>query len=234
MNYGVDSIQQTRAEELARSFMGHVYTWMCFGLAMTGGVSWYVCNSEAWMMRLFGDGMGIFFGLVIAELALVVYLSARITKLSPTAASALFALYAALNGVTLAPIFLVYTSESIASTFFITAGTFGAMSMYGYATKRDLSGVGSFAMMGLIGVIIASVVNIFLRSPMVVWVTSVIAVLVFVLLTAYDTQKIKQMAYGLAEDDNVRGSVAVLGALSLYLDFVNLFIHLLMLFGKKK
>jgi FtsH-binding integral membrane protein len=233
-NFNGETVQETRAHEIAHSFMSQVYVWMCFGLAVTGGLAWYTANSEAFIRALFGSGMTVFWVIVIAQLGIVFYLSARVTKLSPTVASGLFVLYAALNGVIFAPLFMVYTSESIASTFFVTAGTFGAMSLYGYTTKRDLSNLRSFLMMGLIGIIIATIANIWLRNQTVMWVVTYIAVIVFVLLTAYDTQKIKRMAYELDQNEDLRSSVAILGALSLYLDFVNLFIHLLRIFGRQR
>jgi len=229
-----ETVHEVRAQEIAHSFMSQVYVWMCFGLAVTGGLAWYSANSVGLLRLLLGGGMMPFWIIVIVQLGIVFFLSARVTKLNPTVASGLFVLYAALNGLILAPIFLIYTSESIASTFFVTAGTFGAMSLYGYTTKRDLSGLRSFLLMGLIGVIIATIANIWLRNQTVMWVVTYIAVFVFVLLTAYDTQKIKQMAYELDQNEDLRSNVAVLGALSLYLDFINLFIHLLRIFGKNK
>ena len=233
-NFNNESIQETRVHEIANSFMSQVYVWMCFGLAVTGGLSWYAANSQ-WLLRMmFGNGMAPFWIIVVIQFGIVFFLSARVTKLSPTVASGLFVIYASLNGIILAPIFLIYTSQSIASTFFVTAGTFGAMSLYGYTTKKDLSGLRSFLIMGLIGIIIASIVNIWLRNQTMMWVVTYIAVIVFVLLTAYDTQKIKQMAYNLDQNEELRSSVAVLGALSLYLDFINLFIHLLRIIGKNK
>ena len=234
-NYSnTETIQDIRANEIARSFLGQVYLCMSFGLAVTGGLAWYTANSAGLLRMLFGGGMAPFIIIVIAQIGIVIYLSSRITTLSPTTASSFFVLYAALNGLIFAPLFLVYTSESIASTFFVTAGTFGAMSLYGYTTKRDLSGLGSLLLMGLIGVILATLVNIWLRSQAMMWAVTYIAIIVFVLLTAYDTQRIKQMAYELDQNDDLRASVAVLGALRLYLDFVNLFIYLLRIFGRQK
>jgi len=228
-----ETIQEVRVHEVAHTFMTQVYVWMCFGLAVTGGLALFTASSERLFMMLFGRGMVPFFIMAAIQLGIVFYVSSRITKLSPTVASALFVLYAALNGLILAPIFLVYTSGSIASTFFVTAGTFGAMSLYGYTTKKDLSGLGSFLMMGLIGIIIATIVNLFLRNETTMWVITYIGVIVFVLLTAYDTQKIKQMAYELDQNEDLRSSVAVLGALKLYIDFVMIFIYLLRIFGSR-
>jgi FtsH-binding integral membrane protein len=229
-----ETIQETRAHEIANSFMAKVYVCMSFGLAVTGGLAWYTANSIGLIRMLFGSGMAPFVAIVIIQFGIVFYLSSRVATLNPTAASGLFVLYAALNGLIIAPIFIIYTSESIASTFFITAGTFGAMSLYGFTTKRDLSGLGSFLMMGLIGIIIATIANIWLKNESVMWVVNYIAIFVFVLLTAYDTQKIKRMAYELEQNEDLRSSVAILGALSLYLDFINLFIRLLIIIGNRK
>ncbi len=176
----------------------------------------------------------MFFGLIIAELGLVMTLSAAIGRLQATTATLMFFAYSALNGLTLSAIFIAYTSASIANTFFVTAGTFGAMSLYGYATKRDLTSWGSFLFMGLIGVIIASVVNIFLRSEMIYWVVTYAGVIVFVGLTAYDTQQIKAMALQGFGDEESERKGAVIGALRLYLDFVNLFLMLLNIFGRRR
>ena len=230
----MDSISTSRAEIAVSEFMTQVYVWMAFGLSVTGGLSWYTANSKPFMNMLFGHGMTTFWVLAIVQIGIVFFLSAKAATLNPTVASGLFVLYAALNGMLLAPMFMVYTDQSIASAFFITAGTFGAMSVYGYTTKRDLSGWGSFLRMGLIGIIIASVVNIWMRSEMMMWVTSYIAVFVFVGLTAYDTQKLKTIARNLGKDEDVRGSMAILGALILYLDFVNLFIYILRITGRRR
>jgi len=228
-----ETIQEVRVHEVAHTFMTQVYVWMCFGLAVTGGLALFTARSERLIMMLFGSGMVPFIIIAVIQLGIVFYVSSRITSLSPTAASALFVLYAALNGVILAPLFIVYTSGSIASTFFVTAGTFGAMSLYGYTTKKDLSGLGSFLIMGLIGLILATIVNIILKNETAMWVITYIGLMIFVLLTAYDTQKIRQMAYELDQNEDVRSSVAVLGALRLYIDFVMIFIYLLRIFGSR-
>ncbi len=172
--------------------------------------------------------------LVIAQLGLVIGLSAAINKLSTTVATAMFFLYSALTGITLSSIFLVYTHESLTSTFVITAGTFGAMSFYGYLTKKDLTSMGNLAFMGLIGIIIASVVNIFVKSTFIYTATTYIGVLVFVGLTAYDAQKIKQMARFLNPESSEEQKGAIIGALRLYLDFINLFLMLLRLLGRRR
>ncbi|MEN8190976.1 MAG: Bax inhibitor-1/YccA family protein [Thermodesulfobacteriota bacterium] len=213
-------------------FLAKVFNWMAIGLGITGVVALAAAESGLAMTIVASP---IFMILLIAELGLVFFLSARVAKLSPTTASGVFIGYALLNGLTLSAIFLAYTKSSIAGTFFITAGMFGAMSVYGIVTKRDLSGWGSFLFMGLIGVIIASIVNFFLKSPMMHWVISMAGVLVFVGLTAYDVQKIKRMGeQGIMDQGEAmvkRG--AIMGALTLYLDFINLFLMLLTFFGNR-
>jgi FtsH-binding integral membrane protein len=211
--------------------MAGVYGWMSVGLAVTAVAALAVASSEAAFRLLVGTRF-LFFALLIGELGLVWYLGARIMTMSTGAAKAGFLAYAALNGVTLSVIFAAFTTDSIGSVFFITAGMFAATSAFGYVTKRDLTGFGSFLYMGVIGVLIASVVNIFMNSPMVNWVVSVIGVFVFAGLSAYDTQKIK--AIMLSVDESRAGNAAVLGALSLYLDFVNMFLFLLRLLGRNR
>ncbi|NJN17628.1 MAG: Bax inhibitor-1/YccA family protein [Oscillochloris sp.] len=205
---------------------------MTAGLLVTGVVAMFVANTPVLINAIIGNSI-LFFGLIIAELALVWILSASLPKLDPMVATMMFMGYAALNGVTLSVIFLAYTAASIASTFFITAGTFGAMSAYGYFTKRDLSGWGNFLFMALIGLILASVVNIFLASSTLYWIVTFAGVLIFVALTAYDTQKIKHMI-AQARDERSQGQIAVYGALNLYLDFINLFLFLLRLLGNRR
>lgn len=206
-----------------------VYAWMGAGLAITAIMALVTLSSPAILKAVFSNRL-LFYGLIIGELALVFILSGAINKLSETAATMLFVAYSALNGVTLSLLALVYTSSSIASTFVITAGMFGAMSIYGYVTRRDLTSWGSFLFMGLIGIIIASVVNIFVASSTVSWVVSGIGVIVFTGLTAYDTWKIKALA---AEGITGR-KPAILGALTLYLDFINLFLMLLRFTGNRR
>lgn len=211
----------------------NVYAWMTLALSVTGIAAMYVSNNQAILNFMFSN-IALPMGLIIGELVLAVVFTARFSKLSFNAASILFGLYALLTGVSLGFIFLLYTKESIASTFFITAGTFGAMSLFGYFTKKDLSPWGRYLLMGLLGIIIASVVNWFMQSTRLMWITTYVGVVVFVLLTAYDTQKIKNM---LAESDEVNeGSLklALYGSFMLYLDFINLFIKLLRIFGKRK
>lgn len=215
---------------LVRQSVTRAFVWMTLGLAITGLTALFVADSNL-IEVIFSSGS--FWMLVIAELAVVWFLSSRVMTLSMPVATAAFALYSLLNGVTLSPIFLVYTGESIASTFFITAGTFAAMAIFGYTTKRDLSSWGSYMMMGLIGLIIASLVNMFVGSSLLMWVVSYLGVLIFVGLTAYDTQQIKAMIANSVGDEEQTKKVALLGALHLYLDFINLFIYLLRLFGRR-
>ncbi len=176
----------------------------------------------------------VFFGLIVAEVGLVLYLSTAVSRMSLAAARATLIVYSLLNGLTLSAVFLAYTAESIGTTFLVTGATFGAMSAYGYATKRDLTRFGSFLFMGLIGIVIASLVNIFLRNDAVYWVTTYAGVFVFVGLAAYDTQKIKAMGAEAGYAGDAAGKVAVVGALALYLDFVNLFLMLLRLLGRRR
>jgi len=206
-----------------------VYAWMGAGLIITAFMALVTLSSPVIFNAIVGNRF-VFYGLIIGELALVFTLSGAINRLSATTATLLFVAYSALNGVTLSVVALVYTANSIASTFVITAGMFGAMSIYGYVTKRDLTSWGSFLFMGLIGVVIASVVNIFVASSTVSWVISGIGVIVFIGLTAYDTWKIKAMA---AQGTEGR-KPAILGALTLYLDFINLFLMLLRFTGNRR
>ena len=217
---------------LVRQSVTRAFVWMTLGLAITGLTSLFVADSN--LIEVIFSSASSFWILVIAEVALVWYLSSRIMKLSMPVATAAFAVYSLLNGVMLSPIFLVYTGESIASTFFITAATFGTMAVFGYTTKRDLSSWGSYLMMALIGLIIASVVNIFLGSSLLMWAVSYLGVLLFVGLTAYDTQQLKAMIAASIGDEEQTKKVALLGALNLYLDFINLFIYLLRILGKRR
>ncbi len=214
-----------------REYMLKVYNYMASGLALTGAVAYGLTKSEAAMQAIFGTPL--FWVVALAPLGLVFFMSARINHLQASTAQTLFWVFATLMGLSLASIFVVYTGTSIARVFFITASTFAGMSLYGYTTKRDLSGFGSFLFMGLIGIIIASVVNIFLASSALHFVISVVGVLVFVGLTAYDTQKIKSL-YLEADGSEVMAKKAIMGALTLYLDFINLFIMLLHLFGERR
>lgn len=224
-----------RAEVMVNEFVRGVYNWMCIGLALTGVVAYYASSSENMVRLIFGNTF-LFFGLIIVQLGLVFSLSGMVHRMSGTTATALFMLYSALNGLTLSFIFLVYARASIASTFFVCSAVFLACSIYGWTTKRDLTSLGGFLMMGLIGIILASIVNMFIASSAVSAVVTYIGVIVFVGLAAYDTQKIKNMA--LTQPAGLDGAVirkgAILGALALYLDFINLFLLLLRIFGQNR
>ncbi len=226
------SLPRQRTGVLVNDFVRSVYNWMCIGLALTGFIAFYVSHSETMVRLVFGNRL-VFFGLIIVELVLVFSIASKVNRMSAATATSLFVIYSALNGVTLSFIFLAYARASIVSTFFICSATFLACSVYGWTTKRDLTSWGGFLMMGLIGIIIASLVNMFIRSSAMSMVVSYIGVVVFVGLTAYDTQKIKDMA--LSQPAGLDGAVvrkgAILGALSLYLDFINLFLMLLRIFG---
>ncbi|MGE5189216.1 MAG: Bax inhibitor-1/YccA family protein [Gemmatimonadota bacterium] len=212
-------------------FMPRVYGWMSLALALSALAAVTTVSTPALLSLVAGSRL-VFFGLILAELGLVVFLSAAISRMSLRAARAGLIAYSLLNGLTLSVVFLAYTAESIGTTFLVTAATFGATSAFGYATKRDLTGLGSFLFMGLIGIVIASLVNVFLRNDVVSWVTTYAGVIVFVGLAAYDTQRIKAMAAATGYAGDAAGKVAVFGALALYLDFVNLFLMLLRLVGR--
>jgi FtsH-binding integral membrane protein len=202
-------------------------------LVITGLTAYYVASSETIMMAIISNQL-LFWVLIIAELGLVFGLSAAINKLSLTTATVMFVVYSVINGVTMSFIFLAYTMTSITSVFFITAGTFAAMAAFGYFTKTDLSTMGKILMMALIGLIIATIVNIFLKSSGMEMILNYVGVLIFVGLTAYDSQKIKQMLLEAPDAGEAAQKVALLGALSLYLDFINLFLYLLRLFGTRR
>lgn len=213
------------------SLMRKVYVWMTMALAITGLTAYGVATSPTLLQMIYGSRFGIWV-LIIAELALVFWISARIEKLSLTSATLLFILYSVLNGATLASIFFIYSPSAITKVFFITAGTFGVMALYGYFTKSDLTSWGKILMMGVLGLIIALIVNMFLKSAMMDLILSGIGVLVFTGLTAYDTQKIKQLLAVQTDMGEGAQKIALLGALSLYLDFINLFLYLLRFFGR--
>lgn len=216
------------------ALMRKVYLWMTMALIITGVTAYGVASSPNLMMTIF-QNPAIMWGLIIAELVIVIAVSAAINKLSLTTATLLFVLYSVLNGATLSIIFTAYTMSSIANVFFITAGTFAAMAAYGYFTKRDLTSLGKLLMMALIGLIIATLVNVFLvKGSGFDLILSYVGVLIFVGLTAYDTQKIKQMLAMQTDMGEGAQKVALLGALSLYLDFINLFLHLLRIFGSRE
>ena len=229
------SLPKQKTDVLVNDLIRSVYNWMVIGLALTGFVALYVASSETMLRLIFGNRL-IFFGLIIAELGLVFSISGMVDKMSASTATALFVIYSALNGATLSIIFLAYTSGSIASTFLICSGTFLTCSLYGWITKRDLTSWGGFFMMGLVGIIIASVVNLFVRSDAVTMIVSYIGVFVFVGLTVYDTYRLKQMAMTLPDstDGATVRKMSILGALSLYLNFINLFLMLLRIFGNSR
>ncbi|WP_421550747.1 Bax inhibitor-1/YccA family protein [Kluyvera intermedia] len=227
-----DSIVQARSG--LQTYMAQVYGWMTCGLLLTAFIAWYAANSNAFMELLYTNRI-VFFGLVIAQLALVFVLSGMIHKLSAGVTTTLFMLYSVLTGLTLSSIFIIYTASSIASTFVVTGGMFGIMSLYGYTTKRDLSGFGNMLFMALIGIVLASLVNFWLKSDALMWAITYIGVIVFVGLTAYDTQKLKNIGeqIDVRDSSNLR-KYAILGALTLYLDFINLFLMLLRIFGNRR
>ena len=234
LNFGTT----TREQELAMSaafpvLMRKVYVWMTLALVITGVTAYGVATSPGLMMAIATNKL-LFWGLIIAEFGLVVAISAAINKLSLTTATLLFVLYSVINGATLSFIFAIYTMSSIASVFFITAGTFAVMAVIGYTTKKDLTSMGKILFMALIGIIIATIVNIFLKSTGLEMIVSYLGVLIFVGLTAYDSQKIKQMLLMAPDAGEGAQKLALLGALSLYLDFVNLFIYLLRIFGRRE
>ena len=220
------NMQSKREVAVVNEFIYSVYNWMAVGLALTGFVAYFVANSETMMGLIFGNKL-VFYGLIFAELGLVFTLAARINKLQRSTAVAMYILYAVLNGATLSTIFMLYSRTTITSTFFICSGTFVVCSTYGMLTKRDLTSMGSFLFMGLVGIIIASVVNMFVQSSQMSMMISYLGVLVFVGLTVYDTQKLKHLAHS----EGANGKGAIMGALTLYLDFINLFLMMLRIVG---
>lgn len=235
---------QTRAVEMdagLRAYMLKIYNYMASGLALTGIIALFTANSEAMLSMLYHvneNGQvgpsGLGWLVMFAPLAFILVLNFGLNRLSVPALQGIFWAFAAVMGLSLSSIFLTFTGESIARTFFITAGTFGAMSLYGYTTKRDLSGMGSFLMMGLIGLILASVVNIFLHSTALQFAVSALGVLIFVGLTAYDTQRLKAMYYQVSGYGDAMAKATIMGAVSLYLDFINLFMYLLHFMGNRR
>lgn len=236
LNFG-QSMSRDRELSMSQAFpvlMRKVYVWMTLALVITGITAFGVANSPGVISALYSN-QAIMWGLIIAEFALVIGISAAINRLSLTTATLLFVLYSAINGVMLSSIFLIYTASSIASVFFITAGTFAVMAFIGYTTKTDLTSLGKILLMALIGLIIASLVNVFfVKSTGFDLIVSYVGVLIFVGLTAYDSQKIKQMLLMAPDAGETSQKIALLGALSLYLDFINLFIYLLRILGKRE
>lgn len=239
MNYNeLNFDAMTRERELSMSaafpaLMRKVYVWMTLALILTGVTAYGVANSPGVLMALYSNQL-LFWGLVIAEFALVIGITAAINKLSLTMATLMFVLYSVINGAMLSSVFMIYTMSSITSVFFITAGTFALMAFIGYATKTDLTSMGKILFMALIGIIIATIVNLFLKSTGLELILSYLGVLVFVGLTAYDSQKIKQMLLTAPDASEGAQKLALLGALTLYLDFINLFIYLLRIFGRRE
>ncbi|NDV68423.1 Bax inhibitor-1/YccA family protein [Dysgonomonas sp. 25] len=230
-----ENVQAQAANQTAyRTLFRNVYTWMALALLITAAASWVVASTPALVELIIGQRF-VFWGLLLGELALVWYLSSRINKLSFQTASLFFVIYSVMNGLTLSIIFLIYTHASIVTTFLITAGMFGAMALIGTFTKKDLSSWGSILLMALIGLIIASVVNLFLGSSILYWAVTFIGIIIFVGLTIYDANKIKRalQAHGHEVNDSTQ-KIALMGALSLYLDFINLFLLLLRIFGGRR
>ena len=222
--------EMTNASTL-KVLMRKVYLWMTLALMITGITAAGVANSPN-ILALIYSSQVVMWGIIIAEFGLVIYISARLEKLSLSTATTLFALYSILNGVMLSSIFLLYSTAIISKVFFITAGTFGVTALYGYATKKDLSSLGNILFMALIGLVIATVVNVFMKSAMFDLILSYIGVIIFVGLTAWDSQKIKHMMMVQQDADESAQKLALIGALSLYLDFINLFLYLLRIFGR--
>ncbi len=229
-NTRVAGQESAAVDQGLRSYMQKVYNYMAGGLGITGVVAMLTASSPAMLNAIYGTPLQ--WVVMLAPLAFVLFLSFKVTSMSTQAAQATFWAFAAAMGLSISYIFLAYTGASIARIFFITASVFGAMSIYGYTTKKDLTGMGSFLIMGLIGVILASIVNLFMQSTGLQFAVSVLSVIIFTGLTAYDTQKIKQLYFVVGEEH--LGKAAIMGALSLYLDFINLFIQLLHLFGNRR
>lgn len=228
-----DNYMNYASESRINSIFYAVYAWMAVALGISASVAYYVGTTPAVYAYLMGNSW-LVFGLIIAQIALVIGLAAFLNRMSVITAMIMFIVYAVLMGITLSSIFLVFTTASIVITFFVASGMFGGMALYGYFTKTDLSSVGNIAIMMLIGLIIGGLVNLFLRSPMIQMILSACGVVVFSLLTAADMQKIKQLSRSLIADKETTTKIAIIGALTLYLDFVNLFLYLLQFFGKKK
>ena len=239
MNYNDFELKNLSVDEqlsMSSAFpvlMRKVYVWMTLALVITGFTAYGVVTSPGVLQLIFGNKI-LFWGMIIAELALVIGVSAAINRLSLTTATLMFILYSVINGALFSSIFLIYTASSIATVFFITAGTFGVMALIGYTTKTDLTSIGKYLFMALIGLIIATLVNMFIKSEGFTYILSYIGVLIFVGLTAYDSQKIKQMFLQAPDAGEGAQKLALLGALTLYLDFINLFIYLLRIFGRRE
>ncbi len=228
--YYQQSLAITRENVLVRA----VYNWMMIGLLVSGLTAYFSSNNPLILNLVFGNSFVLIL-LIIAELGMVYAISGGVKSMAASTATTMFLLFSFINGLTLAAIFLVYTYQSIATTFLVTGVTFGSTSLYGYVTKRDLTSMGSYLFMGLIGIIIASVVNFFVQSTMMGWIITYLGILIFVGLTAYDTQKIRRMGENISPADGERyGRMAIIGALMLYLDFINLFLLLLRILGGRR
>ena len=226
-------VSGSSAQLSERSFVSKVFLWMSFGLALSTASSFALLSQPLMLRALFGNQWAII-GVFVAEIALVIWLSVRIQAMSAALASSIFCVYSILNGVTVSAVLLAYTGASVMQTFAITAGTFFFFSLYGLTTKKDLTSMGGLAVMALIGLIIASVVNTFLKSSGLMWVITFVGIAIFVVLIAYDTQKLKTMHAMGFENESAEKKMVVIGALALYLDFINLFMMLLNLFGKRR
>lgn len=223
----------TQDQASESSFIAKVYMWMALGLCASAAGAFWLLSQPVLLKAIFSNSFFLI-GIIVAEVALVIWLSAAAMRMSATLAATLFITYSVLNGVTLASVLLIYTGASVVSTFAITAGTFLFFSLYGSTTKKDLTGIGSLAMMGLVGMIIASIVNMFLKNSMLGWICTFVGIAVFLGLIAYDTQKLKAMHAQSFDNADMKKKLAILGALMLYLDFINLFLLLLRLFGKQR
>jgi len=231
LTYNNQSIDQQ--EEIQHAFILRVYGWMTFGLIVTAMAALMTLSIDGLMQAIVSNPF-VFFGLIISELVVVVVLSRAINRFSPVVAGLVFTGYAILNGITFSIILLVYTSTSVALTFGITACTFGIMTLFGYTTHRDLTKMGSLLIMALFGLIIASLANLFFNNSIIYWIVTYVGILIFIGLIAYDTQKLKRMALGLGSDGQAMQNGSILGALMLYLDFINLFLLLLRVFGRRR
>ncbi|MCS7076658.1 MAG: Bax inhibitor-1/YccA family protein [Bacteroidia bacterium] len=233
-----NNVYARQAIEFGKTLMAKVYLWMFIALVISGLTAMYTHSSDLFFTeeegRIILKNQGLFWFVIIAEFILVFILSAAIQRMSAIVATLMFIVYSALNGLTLSMVLMTYTTSSVVNTLFVTAGTFGAMSFLGFTTKQDLTRFGSYLFMLLIGVIIASIVNIFTRSSALEWVISFVGLAVFIGLSAYDTQKIKMMAESIPADSEQGKRFAIYGALQLYLDFINIFLYLLRLFGERK
>jgi FtsH-binding integral membrane protein len=227
------SLSPLELEEIQRGFMIRVYGWMALGLFITTAAAMITISIPALLMAIV-TRPALFLGLLFGELVLVMVVSAAVNRLSPAVAGLAFIAYAALNGVTLSYLVLIYTGSSIAETFGIAACTFGAMSLFGYTTHRDLTRAGSLLIMALLGLVLATLLNLFIQNEAIYWITTYAGILIFIGLIAYDTQKLKNMSLAVSADGEVAQKASILGALSLYLDFINLFLLLMRIFGRRR